>query len=544
MVIAARTPGSTAPPPSSGPDSEPGRFRGAGAAGPASAGTVRGGWRPWVFPGVLALLVGMLTIMTPLQLPADGGLWDMTFVGFTLVVRVVAIGNLSAVVGVLVARRATLLACVLATWPFLVTPLIGTFVWAWWLALLAIAVAVAYDGWRRAVIPFALSLLVAGVYCANEVAALLPIGPVTAGTGDTWIAFILYAVASIAAVSISAAVGAGNRSRLRATAADRASEQAHEVETVALERARIAHDLHDVVAHHISLVAVRAESAPYVHPAMDAESRVVLAEIAEDARHALGELRQVLAVLQRAEGADRAPQPGSGDIVALVDAARSAGQQVKVVGDLPVLPSAPGLVLYRAVQESLTNARRHAPGQPVTLTLTLGTGATPSGTDQLSELSRSIPRATSDNKSPLVGSHQPTGASDAAADTAPPEPASTPDTTGTAATAAPTSTTGTHSASATLTARISNPLVPRTSPAAPGRGLLGMRERVESIGGSLTAGEEDGSFVVEVSLPVHAPEHVGAPELTTTTPTTLATPSDAPAPDMPHGTDAPDGTGA
>ena len=544
MVIAARAPGSTAPPPSSGPDREPGRPRATGA----SPGSERAGRRGWVFPGVLALLVGLFTIYTPMYSSYGAtGLWDDDLTTLPNMSPVVYLGILSAIVGVLVSRRATALACLLAGWPFLVVPVIGMFVWSWWLALLAIAVAAAYDGIKRAALPFGLTLLVAAAYCAFPVVALLPVGPVTAGPdrGDTAITFVLYAAASIAAVAISAAAGTGNRAALRATAADRASEQAHEVETVALERARIAHDLHDVVAHHISLVAVRAESAPYVHPAMDAESRVVLAEIADDARHALGELRQVLGVLQRTEGADRAPQPGSGDIVALVDAARSAGQQVRVVGDLPVLPSAQGLVLYRAVQESLTNARRHAPGQPVTLTL--GTGAAPSGTDQLSELSRAIPRAISDNESPLAGSHQPTGASDAAADTAPPEPTGT---TGTTANAEPTgtsgtdSTTGTHSASATLTARISNPLVPRTSPAAPGRGLLGMRERVESIGGSLTAGEEGGSFVVEVSLPVHAPEHVGAPELTKTTPTTLATPSDAPAPDMPHGTDAPDGTGA
>ncbi len=488
---------------------------------PGGAGSTDGtaGRRPWIFPAVLALLVGLLTVYTPMYMSYDAtGLWGDDLATWPSMSPVVYLGILSAILGVLVSRRATTVACLLATWPFLLVPVLGMFVWSWWLALLAIAVAAAYDGIRRAALPLGLTLLVAAGYCAFPVVALLPIGPVTSGSdrGDGAIIFVLYAIASIAAVSISAAVGASHRAAVRGAAAAQASEQAFAVETVASERARIAHDLHDVVAHHISLVAVRAESAPYVHPSMDPESRVVLAEIADDARHALGELRQVLAVLQRTEGADRAPQPGAADITALVDAARSAGQAVTVVGVVPVLPSAQGLVLYRAVQESLTNARRHAPGQPVTVTLTRGTDATPSGTDQLSELSRAIPRATSDNKSPLAGSHQPTGASDAAADTAPPEPTST---TGTPASADPTgtsgadSTTGTHSASATLTARISNPLVPRTSPAAPGRGLLGMRERVESIGGSLTAGEEDGSFVVEVSLPVHAPEHVGAPEL-------------------------------
>ncbi|MBD7949499.1 sensor histidine kinase [Oerskovia rustica] len=462
MVTAARAPAPiTSPPPVS--DGAPDRSRTTGAAA-----TEREDWRPWIFPGVLALLVGLFTLVTPIQLPYDGRLWTNMIANPTLVLPVVALGSFSAVVGVLVARRSALLACVLAGWPFLLLPLIGTFVWAWWLALLAVAVVAAHDAWHRTLLPFALATGVVAIYCASDIPALLPIGPVTSGR-ESDVTFVLYVVMSFAAVATSAAVGAGQRARLRTAAAALVSDQALAVETVAVERARIAHDLHDVVAHHISLVAVRAESAPYVHPSMDAEARVVLADIADDARHALGELRQVLAVLQRTEGADRAPQPGAGDVVALVDAARSAGQQVTVVAGVPDLPSAQGLVLYRAVQESLTNARRHAPGQPVTLAL--GTGATPSGT--------------------------------------------------------------------VVTARLSNPLVPRTSPAAPGRGLLGMRERVESIGGSLTAGEEDGSFVVDLSLPVGEPEPATAPERTETyrygsTGDDLA----APLPDAVDGTDA------
>lgn len=455
MVTAARAPGSTTPPPPSATDGEPGRSRETGA----SPGSERADWRPWVFPGVLALLVGLFMLVTPIQLPSDVGLWTNMIADPSLVLPVITLGNVSAVAGVLVARRSVRLACVLAAWPFLLLPLIGTFVWAWWLALLAVAVVAAHDRWYRTLLPLALSTGVIAIYCTSEIPALLPIGPVTSGR-ESDVSFVIYAVMSLAAVSISAAIGAGARARVRAAAADRASEHALGVETVAVERARIAHDLHDVVAHHISLVAVRAESAPYVHPSMDDDSRVVLAEIADDARHALGELRQVLAVLQRTEGADRAPQPGSGDIGALVDAARSAGQSVTVVGELPVLPAAQGLVLYRAVQESLTNARRHAPGQPVTLTL--GTGAAPSGTGEPSD---------------------PDGPDGGAADVRGP----------------------------VVTARLSNPLVPRTSPGAPGRGLLGMRERVESIGGSLTAGEEDGSFVVELTLPVGEPEPVPSP---------------------------------
>ncbi|GAA3214364.1 sensor histidine kinase [Oerskovia jenensis] len=434
----------------------------------ASAAAEREDWRPWVLPAVLAMLVGLFAISTPILSYGyvGTGLWQSSLEGFPLVHPVIALGSFSAVVGVLVSRRSTGLACVLATWPFLLVALIGTFVWAWWLALLAITVVAAVDKVLQAALPLFLTITVAGVYCATGIAALLPIGPVTAGTGGREVTFVLYTVVALATTAISGAIGAGVRARRRTAEAARATEHALAVETVASERARIAHDLHDVVAHHISLVAVRAESAPYVHPSMDAESRVVLADIADDARRALGELRQVLAVLQRTEDADRAPQPGAADVVALVDAARSAGQSVTVVGDVPVLPPAQGIVLYRAVQESLTNARRHAPGQPVTLAL--GTGAAPSGTGTLP-----VPP---DGPSPTAG----------------------------------------HEARTTVTARVANPLVPRTSPAAPGRGLLGMRERVESIGGSLTAGEEDGSFVVELALPVDGPEPATAAERTGT----------------------------
>ncbi|MFF3063461.1 sensor histidine kinase [Oerskovia sp. NPDC057915] len=464
MVIAARVPGSTVLLPPSATDGAPGRSRATGA----SAGSGRAGWRPWVFPGVLALLVGLFATVTPFMhlQGAPLGLWGDNLATVPLIEPVMVLGSLSAAIGVLLSRRSRALACVLASWPFLLTPLVATFVWAWWLALLAIAVVRAYDGWRRAVVPFVLALGVAAGYCVTGIYALLPVGPVTPGSGDTWITFIIYVVYSVAVLATTAAIGANRRARARTDAAARASEQAFAIETVAVERARIAHDLHDVVAHHISLVAVRAESAPYVHPSMDTESRVVLADIADDARHALGELRQVLAVLQRTEGADRAPQPGAEDVMTLVDAARSAGQSVIVVGDVPVLPPAQGLVLYRAVQESLTNARRHAPGQRVTLTL--GTDAAPSGTDALPVL--------------------PGGLSHLAR----------------------------HGSGSTVTARISNPLLPRTSPAAPGRGLLGMRERIESIGGSLTAGEEDGSFVVELTLPVDGPETATATEHTST----------------------------
>lgn len=137
------------------------------------------------------------------------------------------------------------------------------------------------------------------------------------------------------------------------------------------ERARIARDLHDVVAHRISLIAVRAETAPYSHPNLDAEARDVLESIATDARTALDELRGVLGVLHRSdEGGQRSPQPTASDIDQLIFEARNAGTDVERHGTLPPLPETLGTVAYRVVQEALTNARRHAAGQPTTIEFT------------------------------------------------------------------------------------------------------------------------------------------------------------------------------
>jgi signal transduction histidine kinase len=156
----------------------------------------------------------------------------------------------------------------------------------------------------------------------------------------------------------------------------RLSERAGAVEeqaAVVAERSRLARDLHDVVAHHVSLIAVRAETAPYTHPNLDQDSRTVLTDIAADARLALDELRGVLGILGRAgEDANRAPQPAWPDIAALVERTRSTGTVVMLQGDPPetasVSPSV-GYAAYRVVQEALTNARKHAGGRPVRVNL-------------------------------------------------------------------------------------------------------------------------------------------------------------------------------
>ena len=136
------------------------------------------------------------------------------------------------------------------------------------------------------------------------------------------------------------------------------------------ERSRLARDLHDVVAHHVSLIAVRAETAPYTYPDLSTDARLILSEIATDSRTALDELRGVLGILRRSDDAGRrTPQPSAIDIGGLVLKAQSTTDVVSAsLQGLETVQPTPGYVAYRVVQEALTNARRHAPGAPVDVT--------------------------------------------------------------------------------------------------------------------------------------------------------------------------------
>ncbi|WP_202869956.1 sensor histidine kinase [Kribbella caucasensis] len=143
------------------------------------------------------------------------------------------------------------------------------------------------------------------------------------------------------------------------------------------ERARIARELHDVVAHHISMIAVQAETARLTTPGMPPDGAKRLLAIGDTARTALTEMRRLLGVLREDvspldSGPVRAPQPGLAELNALVDEARaSGGAGTRLIVQGKVMPLDPGVQLtaYRIVQEALTNARRHAPGAAVDVEL-------------------------------------------------------------------------------------------------------------------------------------------------------------------------------
>jgi signal transduction histidine kinase len=141
------------------------------------------------------------------------------------------------------------------------------------------------------------------------------------------------------------------------------------------ERARISRELHDVVAHHISMIAVQAESARLTTAGMPAAGAQRLSSIGDTARAALTEMRRLLGVLRedaRTGPADRQPQPGLQQLNELLDEARDAsGTAARLIVSGPPAVLDPGVELaaYRIVQEALTNARRHAPGAAVDVEL-------------------------------------------------------------------------------------------------------------------------------------------------------------------------------
>lgn len=240
--------------------------------------------------------------------------------------------------------------------------------------LVAIATAAMVAIWvdRRAALAFAAAYLVptAG-FSVGVHGFLLPFGDQvdTQYTEplDRVLLFVVYAAVLGVALGIAHLLRRGVlKDRRTAELAERSAEVERE-SIVTAERARLARDLHDVVAHHVSLIAVRAETAPYTVDGLTPTAVDVLEEIAADSRKALDELRGVLGVLRRSDDAPAlAPLPQAGQIGDLIEQARAVGADVTWNAvDLSSVTSTSGHVAYRVVQEALTNARRHSPGAPI-----------------------------------------------------------------------------------------------------------------------------------------------------------------------------------
>jgi signal transduction histidine kinase len=255
---------------------------------------------------------------------------------------------------------------------------------------------------RRAPVVVALSLaaaasVVASAGVANMVALYfvarsrsltVAVGVALADVAAGWVFWLVYpgnkglGLTLVVNIAIAAAVTAWgallqSQSALLGAYRERAERAEHEEalreeHIRATERTRIAREMHDVVAHRISLVALHAgglEVAP-THEAGGVREAAAL--IRTSAVLALEELRGAIGILREDEPRSL-EQPGLDRLDGLVHEARSAGQDVELVVDLPAAPATDGGVgrdVYRIVQEGLTNARKHAPGEPVRVAVT------------------------------------------------------------------------------------------------------------------------------------------------------------------------------
>jgi signal transduction histidine kinase len=312
------------------------------------------------------------------------------------------------------------------------------------LAAAAVAEAVLHGG------PLLAVTLLVGLFATVPLAFAGRHAPLAAAviTPAAVLSAVLYDAPAVGLVALAAVwllIAWRQVRRARAGAVAR-TESARTFETALLEltargeRARIARELHDVVAHHISMISVQAETARLTTPGMPPEGARRLAEIGDTARTALTEMRRLLGVLREdagegERGPTRSPQPGLQQLLELIDEMRaSASARLIVSGPVTTLDPGVELVAYRVVQEALTNARRHAPGAAVDVEIVYTTE------DLL------------------------------------------------------------------VTVRDNGPGPKSAHDHQPGHGLLGMRERVATVGGELRTGPAPvNGFLVEARLPVARP---------------------------------------
>ncbi|MET9312207.1 histidine kinase [Kribbella sp. NPDC003505] len=189
--------------------------------------------------------------------------------------------------------------------------------------------------------------------------------------------FLWFAVLDVAVHAALLGWGQGTQARrqllesLRERARRAEAEQGRRIaEARSLERTKMAREMHDVLAHRLSLLATYAGALEY-RPDSSPEKLAKAAGVIRTGVHqALDELREVINVLRDEDVYEGRPQPTFGDLRALVDESREAGTTIAYedqVADPASLPPATGRTAYRVVQEGLTNARKHAAGHPVTV---------------------------------------------------------------------------------------------------------------------------------------------------------------------------------
>jgi len=179
---------------------------------------------------------------------------------------------------------------------------------------------------------------------------------------------LLVLVGGSAGLGHAMRVRQGENAKLQSLAAQLAAERELVARAaVAEERGRVARELHDVVAHSVSLIAVQAGAAEELLGRDDARARDALRAVQETAREALAEMRRLLSLLRAGDDSPGlAPPPGLGAVAELVDHARRGGLpvQLREEGARGQVPTVIDLSAFRIVQEALTNVRKHASGSP------------------------------------------------------------------------------------------------------------------------------------------------------------------------------------
>lgn len=224
--------------------------------------------------------------------------------------------------------------------------------------------------------------LVVGLAGAGVASFVWVEGYRTTGSDRMWSDYVPYSFTVGAIVVVAWALGTVSRVRESYVAAilEQGERRVVEAEQRVLlaagsERARIAREMHDVVAHGLSVIVVQADGARYA-AAQDPDVAVrTLETVAATGRASLADMRRLLGLLRTGEEAERAPQPGLRELTDLIDLARQSG--TRVTAQVPpadvALPEGEGLTVYRIVQEALTNVRKHAgPDASVAITVHVG----------------------------------------------------------------------------------------------------------------------------------------------------------------------------
>jgi signal transduction histidine kinase len=339
----------------------------------------------WVVLGTVA--VGLYAVQVPLAVALYGVPVEVVFVIVAAHVGALPLAvwrpreaSGLAVIAALVLMLISTGGSPTAPWPWAVAPLIAQ--------SLTLAVVAWKDTWWWSLVAWAGS-------CAASVIAALVLWQ-RRPPADSFTDIVVFANIALFVIAAAIVLRLLLRTRVQLAEERETSESERTRRQLADERTRIARELHDVVAHGMSILNVQATSAPYRHPGLPPEVVTEFEQIAAQTRTTLAEMRRLLGVLRAEEpeeGGARAaqasvspsspsstqptavlePQPGLAQLPALIEQARQAGAEILAqTGDALERPvdDVVGLSAYRIVQEALSNALRHAPGATVTVTIT------------------------------------------------------------------------------------------------------------------------------------------------------------------------------